>query len=413
MMDKKGISQNIYDTLLFVLILSIPLYRYGTYLRTLDVILTVLYTPFLVEYIYRLASTKLKPYALFFAFWILYSFFSMIWAPKGSHVMVDFGYLIVHTIMFLEILVLSQKSNKPLATISNAWVCALFITSLVGLWEIFTDDHLANARESDVLDVYRRNEIGDTMLKQFAAVTFYNPNTFCWYICFAFPFVLYNLSNARGKVSLLVSVASLFLSVFIMLSNASRGGIITLGIMLIIYVMNVVFVGKSTRSKSLLVSLFVLAIILLANFSDIFDTILFRLEGKSAFEDNVRTLIWVESFQAFLDSKGLGQGIGSMIPVLQNSGVQGTFIFYSHNMILEFLLVYGIFVSAGFIYFFWTLLRRGLKIKNLNKKVVLLAGTIPFPFYSVINSENINPTPVWCFFASLCAFSMIKTESRV
>jgi hypothetical protein len=176
--------------------------------------------------------------------------------------------------------------------------------------------------------------------------------------------------------------------------------------MLSIYFWNITFRANSIRARIYLIALVFLGVITLLMFANIFDTILFRLAGKSALEDNTRLVLWNSSFDLFLDSYGFGKGVGSMVPVLRQSGVQGTFIFYSHNMILEFLLVYGLAVTLGFVYFLWRLLKKAIIVREINKKIVLLSGIIPFPFYSVINSENIFPTPVWCFFASLCVFAL-------
>lgn len=396
---EKAISSNTYDKLLFLLILCLPLYRFGTTLGAPGVLLTIAYIPFLLEYI--VSSESLRTFLLFFICWFLYGIVSIAWTPFGADYRIESYLLFIHSTMFLEILVLATKANRPFSTIANAWTLILLLTTLVGLWEITTDQHLFNAREESEM---RNNELGETMFMKYAAAFFYNYNTFCWFMCLAFPFVLYNLSKSKTFIHALYCTITILFAIYIMLTNASRGGLISIGIMLVLYFVLYVFKRRSyDRRLYTIASFFVVIFIILSN-RDFFETILFRLEGKNALEDNSRLLLWGNSLSKFLDSYGFGQGVGSMIPALKSCN--NSFIYYSHNMILEFLLVYGVFVSAGFIYLLWKLFIRGIKTKNVYKKIVLLAGIIPFPFYSVINSENLRPMPIWCFFASICVFAL-------
>jgi len=277
---------------------------------------------------------------------------------------------------------------------------AFFLTSLIALWEISSGQHLSTAREEDVVT----NSLGQSFEKIYATVTFYNPNTYCFFIALAYPFILYNLSIARNKKSYIFSIIPLLLAIYILFINGSRGALFSILIMSTMYLIIILWNSSNKARRYMILTIVIIGIMLLFWWDSIFDYFLFRIEGKNALEDNARLELWQSSWELFLDSKGLGQGVGSMIDAMRMSG-NSYYIYYSHNMLLELLLEYGIFILPFFLYFLWILFKKAINMNSASRKMLLLGSLFSFPFYSVINSENIRPTFIWCFFASLVVFS--------
>ena len=402
---KKRILINKYDILLFILIISLIYGRYGLYHPAS--ILAVLYLPFLLDELIPYIQNYLKSFVRFFFFWLIYAFLSLIWTPSGTWIF-DYSLLLIHCFTFLEILVLSKKAMSPLSTLSNAWVSAFVFTSFFALWEILTDHHFASAREENM---YRYNELGEKFQTIYAAFTFYNLNSYNLFITFSFPFVLYRLTRSANIKYLLLNIITLLLAIYILVTNGSRGAFLSIAIMLFFYAYYNLKESKTkSRSYLILSSFIVLALMLFFNQS-LFDFILFRLEGKGIMEDNERTILINSSLEVIKQTYGFGQGVGSMLPALHNR-VNSSYIYYCHNMLLEMMLEYGVLIGFFLVFFLYYLWRKALSLHNISQKIVIYGSIFAFPFYSVINSENIRPTYIWCFFASLVVFSGLTRTNR-
>ena len=394
---------NQFDIALFLLIFSVSTGRYGIVTPITAVVL--LFSPLFFENWNRLLTKKYKIFPAVLFFWLLYGFISLYWAPSTHDAYLGLFLMFINSLMFLEILVFSQKSKNPLLVVSTAWVIAFLFTSIIAINEIITGQHLASAREERDL----RNAMGETFEKQYASVNFYNPNTYCYYICFAFPFALYLLSIHRGLKMLLLGALPTLLAVVIMFLNSSRGGLLTLSIMLLVfffYLMN----DRLSKKKLSIFIVVLFGVVIVINFGDIlFSAIQFRLSEKGLLEDNARLMLWASSWSSFLDTNGIGVGVGNMQYALEQERGNMLRIYYSHNMLLEILLEYGIIFATIPLLFLYKLFEGARSISDKTRKVVLYGSLLSFPFYSVINSENLKPSFIWCFFASLYIFSSYRS----
>lgn len=391
---------NNYDAFVFIIIIS-TIYGWYSLIHASNFV-SVLLFPQLLKNSYVLSLKKIKPLALFLLFWNVYSLFSLFWTPDLHDGLVDSAILFFDSILFLELIVFSMKANHPVQTLANAWACAFFITSIIALWELGTEHHLASAKE---MSLYRTNADGDYMVKRVAIVTFYNPNTYCYFICLAFPFILYIYAKSKNRLVYLRNLIILLFVIIIMSQNSSRGGLLSLLIMSSAFVFYKMqrssFQGRMTLIICLLVIVFFFYL-----FGDvIFQALYYRLSKHDIFEDNARTLLWMGSLQAFVDSNGFGMGVGSMFTVLNKySLVFG--INCTHNMLLEILLEYGWMMALGIILYLFKLYNYSRRFTDVHAKAVIKGAIFAFPFYSVINSENLRSPFIWLFFASLFAFSI-------
>ncbi len=396
------LRNNKYDTFLFVIIVSTIYGRWGWFHPT--TLLSIFFLPQLLKNSNILKLTSTKIFVSFLMFWLAYAFLSLVWTPKLADGCLDIFFLFIHVILFLEIIVFSFKANNPLQTIAKAWVCAFLLTSVIAMWEIISGNHLLSAREESDAFVESR---GDT----YASVTFYNPNTYCYFMCLSFPFILYTLSQSKGWG--IKNMVIVLLVIFIMSRNSSRGGLLSLLIMSSTYFI-FKFKGGTYRKKLLLFLGLLVVLVLFVLYGHILLSTLFnRLSDKDMLEDNARLILWLSSWLGFVDSYGFGKGVGSMFYILEHSQTNIYTVIYSHNMILEILLEYGLIIFIGFILFLMKMFKNARKTKDKSLKSIIICSLLSFPFYSVINSENLRPHFIWVFFATLYVMSDFDVKNRM
>lgn len=327
---------------------------------------------------------------------LMFSFFSLLWTPDNQSAIEALTRLSIHLLLFLEIIILAFNAKNPITTIVNAWICSIVLTSIIAAWEISTDQHLVNARE---VNEYRDQLLG--IEKHVAEVTFYNNNTYSLFLVMSLPFLLYKLISSRTFVQTLLTSLVFFVLVVILLFNASRGSLLSIGVMITFYVWFSLKTSSNNKKFYLFFLITSVSFILLYYGDVLFEAILSRSETKGMFEDNVRALLFDSSWNLFLSSEGLGLGIGSMQPSLGAYTGNITDINYCHNLVLELMLEGGIlFGMIFFSYVFF--LYKCVRICDNNKiKMVIYGSLMAFPFYSIVNSQYLPPTFIWVFFASL------------
>ena len=220
-------TYNRYDICLFLIIISALYGRYG-FIHPSS-FLSIWFFPELIKNKNLLFSRRIKSVSAFLLLWVLYAAISFSWVPNMHDAILEFSLLLFNSLLFMEIVVFSMKANRPLQTLALAWTCAFLITSVVAVWEINTDHHLLSAKE---LKEYRSNGLGDYMEKNSAIFTFYNPNTYIYYICIVFPFALYLFFQAKRTVEKFRYLIPILLAVYVASQNSSRGGILAMAVML-------------------------------------------------------------------------------------------------------------------------------------------------------------------------------------
>lgn len=399
-----SIKRNRYDIFLILLIVSVIYGRWGLLHPT--TILSLMYFPSLLKNINLLKLNNARPFVVSFLFWFVYACMSFAWTPRTYDTFLDLFLLFVHFALFLEIVVFALKANHPVQTIVIAWVLAFSLTSIVALWEIFTNHHLTSARIEREYYAHSPNEV---FKKVYATVTFFNPNTYCTFICMSIPFLLYWLSQSNNRNALLRSMGLVFIAIFIMSRNSSRGGLLAMGIMLVVYL---IFRLRNSEGKSrqrIYVGMLIISLLLVYYGRVFFASILFRVEDNGMLESQSRMVLIYSSWLIFLQSHGLGMGVGSMMYVLGHSDTNPTVYLYAHNLFMEILIEYGIIILFVFVCFLFHLYLNSRK-KDKKVKAILIGALLALPFYSVINSENLRPHFIWTYYASLYVISRFDMQ---
>lgn len=391
--DKSMTQKDIYDNLLVVLIVSLIAGYAGGLLSPVHLVEIVL-IPYLLGCRKLLRQRVFNSLFVFAFIWFSFSLLSLLWA---TDLLRGFATVIVYFFRFLmcfELLAFSMAARNPLASISKGWLVAVLLTSVVGMWEIITDHHLAMARETEL------SNIGMIVQRAQASVLFYNPNTYSLFLLMAFPFMLYRLMTGDKKW---LTVIALVLSCYIIIRNASRGAILGIGIMIFITLASSM---KRKRYRGYAILAMVMIAALLVYFGEsLFSSFILRMETQGM-QDGARFEIWAGAWDVFLKSHGLGVGAGSMTAVLGSLNHFG--IGYAHCLLLESLVEGGVVFFFMIIGFLWKICKAYFSEPEKNIKIFLGLALITFPIYSIINSEYLRSPFVWCFF--MCVFLFAKHQ---
>lgn len=400
-MDKK--NNNKYDKLLIVLILclSIGLLK-GLFLLPIYYF-TALSIPLIIQELGNPKDRIIRPILLASVLMMIYGIMTLAWTPDVSKGIIAILIIGRSLALLIDVIILAGRANNPLRSLINGWTYVFILTVIIAIWEITTGQHLSVARE--VLDETFLQ--GEDFVRHTASVTFYNPNTYCVFLVMAFPFLLYKTSfveNVKGKI---LQVVLLLLLVFVMFMNASRGGLISITIMFLVFLYYNMQSYSDEGPRRTYIVFIILSLLLL--FFLFYDTLLAgissRLENRGMLQDNSRRVLWTSSWSAIVNSWGLGQGVGSMLTIMKESNINSTDILYTHNLLLELLLEEGILYFGCFVYFLYKLYRFARASGEIMIKVLAYSTLIAFPFYSIINSQYTPLLFVWCFYASIYAIT--------
>lgn len=389
--------RNIYDQMIVVLIISSVFGYLGGFFTQPIIVFTIVFFPRLVRNAALFRMTNNKNTLIILLLLFIYAAVSILWSPntfKKSLVLLIRASF--HIIMCLEIIVFSQRAAWPLDSVSKGWVIAFLLTSVVAVWEMATDHHLMTIAHEDLESAVERHR---------AAVTFYNNNTYSLFVLFSLPFLLYRIRKTRTRSRRTLLFLCLLLLISIILLNASRAAFLSVGIMMCVYVFNVSRGGDKKSKRSALLLIVLVGTLLLLFGGLLLEALLYRTEKKDMFQDNVRMILWVSSFKLFVSSHGLGHGFGSMLPALAAHAGNLTTKTYSHNLLLELMLEGGVFFGGAFLIFLFRIFRSARKQIDPARKMLLFAVLLPFPLYSILNSEYLTPTFVWLFFVSVSVFA--------
>lgn len=391
--------RNRYDIMIIILLSSMAFGNIGGSLQ-LCRIFTLLFLPQFVQK-FNYSRSYILNYWYFFVFFIGYSSLSLLWTPDKLEGLVQSVYFIIHFLFFFEIIVFSMSAVNAIDSISKGWMISVALTLFVALWEIITDNHLSiSAQESE-----RIFNNGSLIVQQkFASVTFYNYNSYVTYLCFAMPFIYYRLiCISKFHFKKIIPILIILLSVLCIVCNASRGGILTMATMFLIYIL------RQPKTKFTYLSVFILiaaCICFVIKFSDtLFLIITARSTDGGLFEGSSRFSIWIVAFKTFVNTMGFGTGIGGI-----NAGMSKftTGINIPHNLFLEILTEFGIVIFTIFICFLLWLYKKTHKLQNKQIKTLLYIALLPLPIYCIIDSRYLLNYWVFAFFASVICFVNYK-----
>lgn len=397
-------KKNKYDFFLFLLVAFLCFGSIGGAFQPCRV-LVLLLSPFLINRMGDLLLITKKVFVWSF-FLFMYGAISLLWTPDTTEGIKQLVYLFVHLLLFFEIIIFSRYANKPITMITSGWLFLVIICCSIGIWELATGSHLDIARERSDVDNYA----GVIISRLYSNSTFGNYNTFVTVLCFSFPWLFACMTEDRMIKKILAVFAILIVTVLSLL-NASRGGVLSIALMFMIYLFSIT-TDRINRVFFLL--LLAGAIVLYYQYGDIlFTTILARANNGGLLEDNTRLEIWVNAYNCIVDTMGFGVGIGGMEMSMNryaNGGVNIT-----HNLTLEIFVIYGFVFAVAYVWFMIKMFIKGLK-KNDGRKTIILMTIATMPIYTIINSGYLGLPQLFAHIATIYVFvnyERLKSPCRI
>ena len=389
---KKG--HYIYDLILFGLIALLIFGSIGNGAQPVRLFILAL-SPFMVLDVLRRPHQSLHYYryeCFFLLFWFLWSLSFFYKAvdeiESAKHVI----YLLIHSLGFLEVLWAANKAVNPQHAIKYGWLALIALSIPIAIYEFLTDFHLSMSFQETGTTMYVH---GIHIERPFASVTFGNLNSYNTVLCWALPSLFMCNLYPKGKFDKAIGFTLIAFITLIIIANASRGAILCLMLMLGTYVYAYYKMG---RNRTLLIIILVLSIgALFYYLGELFILILERFDDQGMSDDG-RSENLIKGFQAFIDSYGLGIGIGNYGPIMGD--IYRVQFAAPHNVFLEILVCFGLIVFVGFIAMCIRIVRRCLKIGTAFNRNMLLFCSVAFVLAGIIDSNYWMKATTWMFFVS-------------
>lgn len=378
---------NKYDYYVIVLIASLSAGEFGGALQMARAV-TILLIPALIKAGMSTPKYIIKQPRLFVTTILSWCIISLAWTGSFYRGLEELVYFVVHMLYFMEIVVFTFKSNKKIISIGTGWAIAVLTTSVVAIWEIRTGQHLVTGKIHDEIVLHTG------FVRRFASATFYNFNDYEVFLCYSAPFLLAAISKIKKLKNILFFFISLLFVVVIVFFNASRGAIFSIVIMVSIGLWGVI--KQNSKSKESLVIMVALLLFALYEYSgDILMNITARLEMASMFESG-RTDIWYLTLLCLENTMFIGTGIAG---IEKGMSVVSNHYLAPHNMFLEILVEFGVFIFIYIIVTLYKMFRHVLR-GNSQYKLIILSTFLAWPIISIVSSKYLLFPDLYAFIAS-------------
>ena len=384
----------IYDLILYMLISLLIFGMIGNGAQPVRLFIIAI-SPFMILDAIRRPHQSLYYYryeCFFLLFWFLWSLSFFYKAVDDVESLKHTIYLFIHILGFLEVLWAANKAANPQQTIKYGWLTVIALSIPVAIYEFLTDFHMTMSFQDTGTTLYVH---GVHIERPFASVTFGNLNSYNTVLCWALPSLFMCNLYPKSKFDKTIGLLLIAMVTLIIVANASRGAIICLVLMLTTYIYAYY---KTGRNRLLLIIVLFLGIgALFYYLGELFIVILERFDDQGMGDDG-RTENLVKGFQAFLDSYGLGIGIGNYGLIMGN--VYRVEFAAPHNLFLEVLVCFGLIVFIGFIGMCIHLLRICLKSGiSFNRNMLIFCGAALI-LAGIIDSNYWMKATTWMFIVS-------------
>ncbi len=395
----KIIGNYIYDFILFSLMALLVFGQIGNGAQPVRLFIIAL-SPFVITDVLRRPHRSLYYYryeCFFLAFWFLWAasfYYKAIDPPESTKHLI---YLFIHILGFCEVIWAANKARHPQQALKYGWLALILLSLPVAIYEFWTDFHLPMSLQDTGTTISVK---GIHVARPFASVTFGNLNSYNTVLCWALPSLfMCNLFPSNRKEQIIGFILMAF-TALIIIANASRGAILCMMLMLTTYVYAYYKLG---RNRTLLTIVLVLAIgALIYYLGDLFFIILERFDSQGVSDDG-RSENLEKGFQAFLDSYGLGIGIGNYAPIMGN--VYRVEFAAPHNLLLEVLVCFGLPIAIGFLGMYYHIVRRSMKSGTPFNRDMLIFCTAALLFAGIIDSNYLMKATTWMFLASMYIYT--------
>ncbi|MEO0159311.1 MAG: O-antigen ligase family protein [candidate division WOR-3 bacterium] len=370
---------------------------------------------------YNFLKNSLK-YGWFLLILLFWSYLSLLWAIDWQYVPTELSNLTVY-ILFSLISLAIIENKRDFKILIYIWIFVFFLSILVAFWEILTANHLITSQYHKSNYVNNKFETFIVYTKVFIPTSFYgNQNDFSTYIILSLPIIFFMIKNYFIKLPLIFS--GIFI-IFYVVSRANLIGLFFQSLFLPFFMnkkFNLIYVPLFIFTT--IFSIYTLYYIkttsypefikderFLRFYANIRNKVITTLQAKKDFSTIIRENLYKSSFEYFLDSKGLGVGVGQLSYLLENKPKYYVFYFKDpHNFYLEILTKFGIFVFLAYILFLIYIVLNALNsISNPFSKAIILS-IIGFLFGSISPYSLILFYPLWAFIVIIMNYFKVELK---
>ncbi len=356
----------------------------------------------------KISNIKVRPYLHFFALWVGYAFLSVMWAADQIEALRNIIFLFTGaSIIFFLIYNLTDLNRIKL--FYWLWLIIFMFMIPIGFWEVVTGNHLC---EKDLL-------VEGKFYPNFAPLALLGgQNEYATYIALTIPMVIAWMIHYPRLYSRILAILVLISSLFLLVMTTSRSNYIAFLLSIIFWFVFILSVKSKIKASVIIifVSIFVLnvqelSVIITDQMASIPDVIL-GFSGNSIDDSSTRPNLIKNALYFTVQSAGFGVGAGNAEYYMENHSIFPTGgITNVHNWWAEIAVNYGIFIFAGYVILYITLIlnlwRAHKRIRERTEKMIceaLLIGLVSFFTASISSSSIIAFPPHWIFFGFALAF---------
>jgi hypothetical protein len=344
-----------------------------------------------------------KNILIILSLWYIYMLLSALWSTaQNIDVIKEFIYYIINFNLFFLMIIWYTKANNGKKSILIGWYLFFVLSIPIALNEYINDIHLSNSIGESNMMVHMGNEIYH---RRFASITFGNSNAYAVILVYILLFLCTGvLYFQKSKQQFLLWILIMICMAF-MIMNASRGGIITSLVIFVFFIIyNVKY--KNMNTKTLLIYLLICLLLIYFYRIEIYSHLFFKFIN-GIFQDDYRIQLIYVTLKILKDTYGFGIGVGveNSVNVLRMNGME---ILAVHNIFLEILLKYGIFILSLFLLLVLNIIYNITKYKSISSSFLVFSCFITIPFWGTVNSGYLLAPIFWIFLASLYTYTNLK-----
>lgn len=385
------LSFNRYDLYITLIIGTLAFGKIGGAFQVIRLISIFLFPYNILRFVIG-RKRVLFPLAIWFAIcFFTYGLISLSWSVDYYYAKIELFYIFLSMNIIHSLICFAKKSKYPLESLLRGWTLFMLLTLPIAMWEFITSKHLYTL-ERLATQVESGRSINGAV-ETFAGVTFGNPNEYNTIIAFIFPYLFLKVLLCENNKQYLFSIVLLLLTVIIPIINSSRGTILSICVdFVVFFYFYYLKYGKKNKTLIYVTLLAALSIVFLCG-DVLFDQLIKRSDKVNVLEDEGRIFLILKGLDWLVESNGIG--IGPM-------GYKALTLGGPHNLIIELLVEYGIFIFLFACFVLGSIL---CKLYKRSKKsyVVYLPISVfcTLPFCSVINSDYLEYPSFWIIFGSL------------
>ncbi len=347
---------------------------------------------------------KNKLSSTFFAYLliVLYAAVSVFWAYSRHNAMIGVvAYLTTGLVIFEAAILIND--------ISDFYFCCkvltfnVFIIAAMAVYECLTGSYIFSLTSSVGVLQWMYAGLHSPI------VQYNHPNNLSTVLLLSYPFCVIALRRGKTKHTLALIFLTIVLFVIIVASNSR----FALAVFVLYFVFSIFFLGNKKKRYLYVVMLVLLGLFALIYMNSILSSIEFQAMGLS---DEARPVIWKNALNNFVNSGGLGVGVGNAETVNAMTAHADYIGRPCHNQILEILEELGVFGLLVWLVWYVNTFKnsyRVFKTERNTASINVFIFVIIFVLMTIQQSSMLGSYSVWLPFGIVIGFCNLQERKII